>query len=591
MSFDSWGEADEEQFQANVSGMEDVDGLGEAFKTSVIESLEAGPAAALYRFGRNQFEEKSLTGLEANQKYNLTNTTKAYKPEDKVSDFEARLAADRHYERMLNEQTMANVSEKNPIIGNATMFAGSLAGGFIDPVNIAVGGSTAALAKSFGHLYIPQAMQKMVAANPMAESVVRNFADNLVSSAAVDMIAVPLGETVTREETSTYQRVMNVVGGTLFGTTMGVGMDAVAIRSARKLATTKSKAHGSKTPQILEESNDHALKNYANGKKPNPEFIEEKYNIIHNTERPDQIPYQQQDITSQSLPDTALFVGKSADATELDQVTFGGETGLVVSDNPNLVSNRVTPLDGSSKGQVQAVHIKKDAKVLTNDVFEAPEVRTDVADNVAATLEEHGYSGDMNKFKTQMSEALEDADTLDDFVDILDDVLDDFEGIPEANDLMNMALSKSGFDGRHTALGEQGNGVVLFKNSDGSIKGLDQFSDPWETEFNPDHPDSAKVLDKLRKHNEAEINRTNDIEQDVDYDAEAVSAGDNALDPFDESFDELDAVLAEVGLDKSQIEELGLSKDLMEDVNALQTPDAHYSSGKALLKCIRERLK
>jgi hypothetical protein len=221
MSFDNWGEADDQNLRINLGGFDTDDGAADAFTTSFEESLNAGPTLAVSRFVGSVFAEENLTGAEANEKYNLAGTGIEYKDDERVSDFEARVAADRHYEKMINNATLQNATESG--LGTVASFAGSLAGGFVDPVNIAVGVGFASAVKGANAVQsLYKAMNISAKTRPFTESLIRNGLENIASTAAVDLALIPLGETVTREEVSGYQRTMNIVGGALFGTVLGV---------------------------------------------------------------------------------------------------------------------------------------------------------------------------------------------------------------------------------------------------------------------------------------------------------------------------------------------------------------------------------
>ena len=590
MSFDNWGDGEDQQFNTNMSTFDSTDGVFESFTTSFEESWNVGPTASISRYVGAKFAEKNLTGAQANEKYNLTGTEIAYKDDDSVSDFEAKIAADRHYEKKINQNTLENA---DGFVGSVAGFAGSLAGGIVDPTNLAAGMGIASIVKSTGMaMSVTAAMRTNVLKQPLMESVVRNTIENFVGSAAVDLVAVPLGESVTREKTSGYQRMMNVIGGTIMGTTIGVGLDAPMIRTARSAVRSKSQQHGSKTPEIMQESLEHSIKNVENGKKPNGEFIEKKYDIVHNKERPDQSPYKRQELTAENVVEAEFFVGKTTGAEDLDQVTFGGDSGYVISDNPNLVSNRVTPLDGSSKGEMMRVQMKKDAKIVTDDLI-TDEFVASLPEQLSQTAKAHGQDIPAAKFK----DIAEQSASIDNIIDGLDDVIDNFDGIPNSNDMMNMTLSRMGFDGYASQaisnVGENSNAIVLFKQSDGTIKGLDNLGEAIPTkEFDVNHPQARTLHDELIQHEQEELRRLQDPKSSVDYHADAVEAAEAApdMDAEIELDKDFEIFTKSNGIDEADLDAYKFTDKEKAEFEASKNPENFRTAGKALMKCIIESL-
>lgn len=578
----AWGNGDDLEFQTTMSTFDTEEGAIDAFTASFEESFEAGPTKALYRFVGASLAENNLTGAEANAKYNLADTEIAYKDDEMVSEFSARQAADRHFEKQMNNATISNASSKP--MGTVASFAGSLTAGFVDPVNIATGVGVASVVKSAGAVHsLSKAMGNMVK-NPWVESTVRNGLENLVATAAVDLVAVPLGETVTREQVSTSQRIMNVVGGTLFGTTLGVGLEARNImKTTRIIAREKGARMGSKAPEIMDEAQEHAIKNYANGKKPNPEFIEKKHDIIHNTTRAGQTPYKQVEVNQSNVKDLDYFVGKN------DQVMHSGDTGFVISDNANLVSNRVTPLDGKA-GEMSHVKLSEDANIVTPDIF--PTLKDFLPRKIAHFAKKNGYEGNDLPLINALEEALRDAADIADVPPIIDDMLESYKNMPDSSDLMNMALDNMGYDGYRMAIPHEngGNAIVLLKKSDGSIKGIKSQSDPIATQpYDAKHPANRSLQDELEQHNAAEAARLSRPESDVDYDAEAVFRTENAPEVDVEASEDFNIIADQYGIDKDNLAESGLSEEGIKQAEALKDANAHDTGGKALMSCILKR--
>jgi hypothetical protein len=339
------------------------------------------------------------------------------------------------------------------------------------------------------------------------------------------------------------------------------------------------------------------MKNVENGVVPNQGYVEAEYDIIHNTERPGQVPYQPEELNSNNVTSRDLFIGREQGAKDFDQVTFGGDSGVVVTDNANLASNRVTPLDGAKKGEINRVQLKKDAKIMTDDVFE-DQVATAMPDGIVSALEQHGYTGDLEGLRGKVESLIDDSATVDDVIDGLDDILEDFDGIPSSNDVVNVALSDLGFDGYSTVanskVGNNSNAIVLFKKSDGSIKGVENIGDPIPTRpFDKNHPDAKKVQGKLRENYEAEVNRVNDPESAIDYDADAVKASEEAPDMDDvaELDKDLEILIESNGIDIDDLDASGFNDADKIQFEALKNTEKSFgSAGKAIMHCVIKAL-
>ena len=171
----------------------------------------------------------------------------------------------------------------------------------------------------------------------------------------------------------------------------------------------------------------------------------------------------------------------------------------------------------------------------------------------------------------------------------------DYKGVymPEANDIMNMSLNKMNYDGyassTKTEVGTPSNTLVLFKKSDGNVKGLVGMDEPIATQkYDVGHPSNRGLEDALAQHHREEATRLADYKSDADYDADAVAAGDKITEEVaDEDFD----TFAESnGIDKDALEDAGFSKEEIELANALKVKDSHYVAGKAIMECVIKKL-
>lgn len=580
----AWGSGDDIQMNQTLGTFDTEEGALEAFSASLEEGFEAGPTKAIYRYVGASLAENTMTGAEANEKYGLEGTEVAYSDDDNTSEFAARQAADRYFERKMNEATINNASDKP--LGTIASFAGSLTAGFVDPVNIATGVGVASMVKSAGAVQtLGSAMGNMIK-NPWIESSVRNGLENIVATAAVDLVAVPLGETVTREQVSTSQRIMNVVGGTIFGTTLGVGMEARGImRTTRAIAREKGSVHGSKATEVMDEAQEHAIKNHANGKKANPDFIDNKHKIINHTTRAGQEAYVPVELSQANVKELDYFVAKG------DHVMHSGDTGYVVSDNANLVSNRVTPLDGST-GEMFHVKLDKNAKIVTPDIF--PDIKADLPRKIAAVVKKNGYEGNDAPLINAMDMAIGDAADIGDIPNVIDDLLENYKNMPDSADILNTALDSMGYDGYRLSIPHKdaGNAVVLFKKSDGAVKGRGSISESIPTQaYDPKHPSNKGLHDELVQHNTEEAKRLANVESDIDYDAKAVQRAEDAPDMDDVKSDDFDNLADKLGLDKENLKDSGLSDDALKHAEALKSAESHNTGGKALMKCILDRMK
>ena len=579
-----WGDGERKTLSRNLGVFNTEEGLVDAFTTGLSESMASGPTASIYRFLKDSTQVDNLTGAEANAKYNLVGTPIAYKDDEKVSDYAASAANERFADKMLADATYENIDTFGKGVAN---FAGSLAGGFLDPVNVAVGGGTAAMAKSaMGTIGTRLALTRAITNNPWKSSIVQNTVDNLASSVVTDMVAIPLGESVTREKVTHYQRAMNIAGGVMFGTALGTALDVRSLGKARKVVDDAVSSSGSDAPDIIVEANAHAAMNVENNKIPNQDFEPQKHDISVTSTRPEQTPYKQEVITTDTLSNTDFFVAKKNGADEVSQVGNGGTTGYVVTDNANLASNQVTPLDGSSVGEMTRVTVDPKAKIVTQDVFDDVEVRAGIAKGVIESVKRNADSINLEKMGPELEEMINNADDMNLVLDELDNFFDSFDSVPSAHDLVNSALKDQGFDGytgstKSYQEGNASNTLVVFDK-----KNIIEGETSPTQKFDPEHPKSAELKEKLDAHNKAEADRLNSYKSDLDYDAKAVESADSLEPEMYEVDDNIDNLLESFGLDKDNFDDVGFSEKEIAKIEGLKNANAHEDMSKALLECI-----
>jgi hypothetical protein len=646
VSFDSFNGADFALAQKQAAGFEpDLDKL-DAAAAGFEESWESGPTKALQRFYYEQTEDKNMTAQEANLKYNLADTPIAYAEGEMTSDVEAEIASERYWTRRSNEDIIATVEEQEGFAGTAAMWAGSLAAGFADPVNLAIGGAVSkglqvgAGALKAGNMLGGKALataelfSEVGASTAYTSAIGKQLAENLVESVAVDLMIVPLGEEVIREKTSTEQRVLNTIGGAVLGTALGSGIDSFSIWKSRKISHGTSKTLGTGSEDIVADVMKESGIAHANGKTPNPDHVISRKEMEFYNTRPGQVPYVFNDLGGPTAHEPTWHIGRRLDKDHLDQASYKGEGVIVAVDDPNLANNRVAPLDMSAEGEVFTVAPGKNRNILTKEQYAG--AKSSIREGIKNVFDNLKDTKVRSTFLQDLQKVVNDSDSLDDLSDRLHDIIDDFKNVPNISEVINSAVHNAGFDGYHftgSAMskgmeGNKYNGLVLFKPEyfDPKFKGKrsmyvgkgksakNAFDSNNKTEsvfYNPDviqayhgegftgKPAPRAVFDfrkegtenflaPFKKHEVSEIKRLDSHKSDRDYNEKAVEI-------FNEPVKDMDSQVVDIKRDVLEVEGYDNAKEALEDLGEdaekhlelAESPDkARQGLKEAIFKCI-----
>jgi hypothetical protein len=565
--------------------------LGDTFSAGFSEGISAGPTAMLHKALVGAMADPNLTGAEANSKYGLLGTEIEYKGDEMVSDVEADIASTRFFERKNNEAIMANIQSTHGFSSTATAFAGSLAAGFLDPINLATGVGTSLAMRKLGTFTAQAVFEQVVAgkviATPLQGSTValsglsvlrQELAANFVASSVVDVGATKLGETVTRQKLSSEQLAFNVVASTLLGGAIGTVTQIPAIRQARIVSNNLLKQYGSQADMVIKKSMEHGTKNSANGKMPNPDYVAKGVELQNTLTRPGQIEHTHVELDADTIGATSFFRGKADMAEGFDSVSKRGTDSIEVIDNYNRTANGVSPIDGKTGGTV--VEVSMEGK----KIFTGP----DIVEHRAALVDSLMQEKDLSQMKLhQIKDIVDQVDDVDSVIRGIHETIPNFKGTGSIDDSVNSAIQRLGFEGYHF-VGDTSdgvdiyNGVVLFKGQDGSAPKLTELGET-KVKFDPEHPDSPNMLQKLKDHDMEEAKRLASYESDVGFDGKVLAEFDRVKDS-PEGYDALADIAADEGLD-SLVEIEGLKGQAAKDVEALKGPTTHRDAMDFYMSC------
>lgn len=456
------------------------DKLSDSFSAGFDEGWAASPtASAASYFSRQGGEE--LTGAQANQKYNLVGTPAAFEDEEAVTENHAITAASRFFAQKSNEITAQAVERKYGNIGKLTNFAGSMAAGFVDPINLAVGAGASYATFKLGQVVTQQALKSALNPATVGGIFAKNIAENFVVTSGLEFGITPIGEESYNVEIPVEQKMMVIAGGTLFGGLIGGGVETAVTRQARAISHAQTKAFGTKSEELIEQSMTKNMMDYENGIKPNPDHPIKIAEYDYYATRPDQVKYQfvelQQEATiglknSNAIHDQTWAIGRDMKSGVLDQVEVHGNGTLVLVDNPNLVHNRVSGFKNSTENSAEIYRAKlnKNSKIMSSEDFlmnRAPIVR-DVVDEIKRIAPPKNKKASRALSK-KFDDAIDnDIRSVTQLKQMIHELVEDIELLPSVDDIVNKILRKRGFDGYHfvgtaTTRDAKYNGIALFK--------------------------------------------------------------------------------------------------------------------------------
>lgn len=607
--------------EADYDRYSGIDGQGLEIATSKMDAVVTGfkqgwassPFKSVVNYAISTSGKKYMTPLEANEKYNLTNTDYAFKDGDElISDEHAENVARENLYRRNYEIAMERVEQDYGAIGSVFNFAGNLAAGFADPLNLAVSfGTGLAIAKGVSK-FGTTALKEVVKGRTFGDVAAREMILNTTESVLIDAALTPAGEAALNREVDLKTRIANVAGSALLGGAIGTAFELPALRQVQKITNAVSRSMGDRGAEMMERATIHATMNVANNKKPNPNFPQLQMELEDYRARPEQKRYIPENLYSDNIYNKPFFIGRNIESNNFDIVGLHGRGTILVTDNFNYAHNRVQPLDNSKSGEVLTFNISKSAKILTDDLFQGtkPQLRKaalDLFDSLSRT-----NKGSRSKFVSRLNTTMDTAVTFNDFKEKLMDILDkdttDVHGIKGesgVDDFFNVALHNIGYDGYHATLRAVQledtfhNGVVLFapekftkktqleerynptqeslfvgkgipnlknitgrgvvESSDGFgifyNSGL--FSNPKASKtvaFDPNHKNAAEYMRPLQENEKAEIKRMTDVTEDIDYDGKAAAAARSAPEAQPEQFDAIQDLLDSEGLSLEDVD-------------------------------------
>jgi hypothetical protein len=606
----SWSEADLQRYSS--SDGEDLklstsilDGLSAGFS----EGIQASPTNAISNYLISKTGDQYMSPFAANEKYGLTNTPYAFKEgEEKISDAHARNVLSENLKAEAIQARVQNVSEDYGAIGSVANFSGNLLSGFVDPINLLGGvGTSMALTKGAA-LFGTAAMKEVVKGATVKHIFAANMAEEFAFSVVADAALIPMGEEAINRETDLKTRVLNVVGSTVFGGILSTGLQTKGFRKAKDITNQTTKQYGSKSEEVLDKSATHGTVNVANGKKPNPDHPVHMMELGEYRTRPDQQPYLHWQLDSASIYEAEFYVGRYLGGEEFDIISDQGTGTLVLVDDFNQASNRVSPIDNTFSimrntddkvGEVFASKLSKRSKILTDDMFVA--LKADIREALLASFDKFPKTNmdSRSKFLNRVNRELDEANSFTQFKDNLDFELQgdahDVHSLGDFDDFLNKTLhDELGFDGFATTLNPAlmgnatRNAVVLFKpevfkahtkpkkslwvnpvktaDRRGMVSGTDGsglfynrglFENPTTvpaTKFDPKHPDAEAYLQPMKDLEISELNRMNDVKAESDYSEELNKVARTAPEADPETYTPSDEILESVGETKESLD-------------------------------------
>jgi len=588
--------------------------LMDAAVTGFKEGWASSPFMSIVNYAKSTSGRKYMTPMEANKKYNLTNTPYAFKDGDElISDEHAENVMKDNLYRESYEIAMERVEQDYSTIGSVFNFAGNLASGFADPINLAVSFGTG-LAMAKGVTKFGTTALKEVIKNPTTYGDVfaRELVLNGIESTVIDMALTPVGEEAVNREVDLRTRITNVLGGTILGGFIGTAFELPAIRRLQQTTAAVEKSLGSRGPEVMERATIHATMNVANNKVPNPNhplLLDEMevYNV-----RPHQKQYIPEQVYSDNIYDRVWHIGRDINNNDFEIISGHGKGTIVLTDNVNVAHNRVQPLDNTRSGEVVSTNVSKNAKILTDDIF--VNIRADVRQAIINTFDklEVTNKASRSKFISRINTEIDKAVSFNDFKDDFRSIIgeqdaSDVHNIGDIDDFFNKALhDELGFNGYHavgnsTILGDTPhNMVVLFRpevlgrkksqmeeryyptqnslfvgkglpdlkniTGRGVVESSDGFgifynsalfdgpSAAKTTPFDPNAVNADNYLRPMKDAEKAEIKRMNDHTQDLDYDKDAAAAARSAKQAAPEEYDSVEALAESEGIDLNEVD-------------------------------------
>jgi hypothetical protein len=600
----AWNEKDFERYSSEIDEFEPDLDLLDTFASGFVEGWKSGPTASIGHWLQSKQGVKDKLGSDLNKEYGLEGTPAAFAPDEKFSDEHAKMVTERFLNRQSNELIAQQVSENHGFVGDAMNFAGNLTSGFVDPINLAAGVGTSMAVGKLGAISARKVFADVAAKTTLGDVAVTQLAENLASSLIVDAALVPIGDEALNQNVSVERRLMNVVGATLMGTAIGTPLDMKAVKNARVIAYRNAKQFGTQAEGVLGKSQQKAMMDQANGIKPNPDHVVTMQEMEWHSTRPDQQPYAHMELDAQNIGDQTFYIARDMESRRFDFVEEHGSGTFTMVDNYNLAHNRVQDIKNTKSGEVFAVDLKT-KNILTDDMFDS--VKSDIRESIKNVFDASSANKKArSSFLQRIAEVTDESSGILEYKDLLHEVIDDFHGVDSIDDIVNKALSDMGYDGYHSVglastRDDLYNAITLFdpKVFKGDSKGLmyigkgksktnaamsgvdgdkvffnSKVARVWDAQgtqaFDPQHPDANAFMKPFQDTEVAEINRRNDVTQQIGYDEKAmkelnansadIQEYDSARELLDSEAHEINAMKANKKLDKQTQDAIAIAE-------------------------------
>lgn len=548
--------------------------FGEFVTGSIAEGFQASPAYQLYEYAKTKpWEEDTMNASEANKLYGIEGTPVAFKEGEAVNKAHAEHVSNKYLDDQIWEAKKQQVSEDyGSITTGVTNFMGNLAGGMLDPINLAMGVGAGAAMRKMG-MYTAESIAKdatititkQMARQHTMQTARMAFAENLVTNTATEYSFGKLAEYANNKEVTTKDRLFGIMAGTVLGTGIQAGLTGRQLGRLVKHEDIKANAlnesHGANAVELMDKTAQHAINAEANGVRPNHEFVQQKMDIELYSTRRDQTPYQFNELDDMSIAGTTFY---KLDATAKGFVSgelYSNEFGVGLSDNYNHIHNSGSRMDTTKTSKMRVDHydVSKSAVLDKSNYTTHRDTIFNTINEKIRTLDGGKNSKAVKDVQRAALDAMDMAEDFGDFRDIMHLMMADSDLDMNVDKMLKETLSEMGFDGVHlVARKGEDNAHNMLYMFDPELKKASRLERGKVHEFN--RANETDMLDRIKAMELKEMDRFKDPTQRTDYiaDPEAEAMASTPI------VDQDAHILNDISQD---MEALGLS-DLFDDVVA-----------------------
>jgi len=574
-------------------------GLSDLILDPIEEGWKASPTYQAYNYFKSGAMDKgTLSAEEANASFGLEGTPVAFGKGEMVSERHARFVKSNYEDSQMYALKQQEIENRyGSVTKGISSFVGNLAGGMLDPINLAMGIGASAAMKKLGMYTIESVSASAV--NKITREVARKEITKAVGFAAIENVVVntateysfgKLQEYATNQEVSTKDRIYGIMAGTVLGTSIQGAMTGRAISKLIKKENVKAshinESYGEAGTKLVADMQDHAIKSEANMVVFNPDYVKQRLDTHLYETRSYQTKYEFNNLDDFSIAGTEFY--KTMDDTHVT------DFGVGLSDNSNFVHNYAT-----REGIVINPKNKLDTYNMANAAIFDKTAYAENAPMLANAFKQELYNLNKNvdpKLLELIDANVKYAEDFKDFLDFTREVMADSDMDINVDGTIAGLLKTFGYDGVHMVMnkGEPNahNMVFMMNNKHQKVA-----SAPL-TKFNPDT--EKHIVDKLKKLELDEYGRFNDPKQKIDYAEEVTKEADDLIaKTLDEDatikqnlndelqfFDELESAL---GKQETAPKVEGQAPEVLDEVKGtLQSLDANEDVNivKALAGCL-----